>query len=136
MSDPINPDSKPNSAPEPTPYASAPEPTPYAAPEQSPYASNNAYAGAAPAKTPVLSLISLIAGILGILAGFVGWGLLFAIAAVVLGHLGQRKEKAAKGMWLTGLITGYAGILLNVIILGAAVLLVIVGINSSDYQVN
>jgi hypothetical protein len=126
MSDPLNPDSKPNAAPEPTPYAAAPEPNPYA--------SSNAYTGAAaPAKTPVLSLISLIAGILGVLAGFVGWGLVFSIGAVVLGHLGQRKEKHAKGMWLTGLITGYAGILLNLVILVGAVLLVMVGINSGDF---
>jgi predicted lipid-binding transport protein (Tim44 family) len=109
-----------------------PEPTSYAAPEPTPYSSYNQQ----PAKAPVLSIISLIAGILGVLAGFVGWGLLFSIGAVVLGHLGQRKEKAAKGMWLTGLITGYAGVLLNILVLGAAVLLVMVGLNSSDFQVN
>jgi ABC-type phosphate transport system permease subunit len=128
MSDPVNPDSKPAAAPEPTPYASAPEPTPYAA--GNPYSSS-----AAPAKTAVLSLISLIAGILGIILGFFGWGALFSIGAVVLGHMGQRKEKHAKAMWLTGLITGYAGILLNLLIVGAVVLALVLGLSAAEsYQ--
>lgn len=78
-------------------------------------------------KSPVLSIISMISGIVGLLLAYFAFGLLFAIAAVVLGHLGQRKEKAAKGFWLTGLITGYLGVLANValiivsaIVLGAA----------------
>jgi hypothetical protein len=78
--------------------------------------------GAAPAKSPVLSIISLITGILGVVTGFFGWGLLFSIAAVVLGHLGKKKEPAARGFWLTGLITGYVGIAVNVVILGLAIL--------------
>jgi hypothetical protein len=73
---------------------------------------------AEPQSTPVLSIISLIGGIVAVLlAFFLGWipfvgaiiALLVAIAAVVLGHLGQRREVAAKGFWLTGLITGYVG---------------------------
>jgi hypothetical protein len=35
----------------------------------------------------------------------------------VLGHLGQRKEPAARGFWLTGLITGYVGILVNIVVI-------------------
>ncbi|PRY67594.1 hypothetical protein B0I08_106201 [Glaciihabitans tibetensis] len=107
-----------------------PEPMPYAAPEPTPYSSN----GGAPAKSPVLSIISLIAGILGVLAGFIGWGLLFSIGAVVLGHLGQRKEPAAKGMWLTGLITGYAGIVLNLIILAIFIVALMAGISAYDME--
>jgi hypothetical protein len=84
---------------------STPEPQPYAPPP------------IAAAATPVLSIISMIVGILGFLIGFFGLGLLFAIGAVVLGHLGQRKEPAAKGFWLTGLITGYVGILVNVVVI-------------------
>jgi len=88
--------------PEPTPYA---EPTPYTAP-----------VGAPAGKSPILSIISLVAGILGLIAGLTGgWGLLFSIAGVVLGHLGQKRETAAKGFWLTGLITGYVGILANLV---------------------
>jgi hypothetical protein len=72
----------------------------------------------------VLSIISLVAGIIGIL-GFpvvafipiIGGvlGLFIPAAAVVLGFLGRRKEPAAKGFWLTGLITGFVGVLLAII---------------------
>ena len=70
-----------------------------------------------PAPTPTLSIISMIVGILGLLIGFVGGGLLFSVGGVVLGHLGQRKEPAARGFWLTGLITGYVGILINIVVI-------------------
>jgi hypothetical protein len=69
------------------------------------------------APTPSLSIISMILGILGLIIGFVGGGLLFSVGGVVLGHLGQRKEPEARGFWLTGLITGYIGILINVIVI-------------------
>ena len=59
----------------------------------------------------------MISGILGVVIGFIGWGLLFSIGAVVLGHLGQRKERAARGFWITGLITGYLGILVNIVVI-------------------
>ncbi len=50
--------------------------------------------------------------------------LLFSIAAVVLGFMGKKREPSApKWMWLTGLITGWAGIALNLIV-GAILLLV------------
>ena len=136
MSDPVNPDSKPTAAPEPTPYAAAPEPTPYAAapeptpyaaPGANPYASGNPYAGTPAPKVAVLSLISMIVGILGVLGFLSGWGILPALAAVVLGHLGQRKEKQAKALWLTGLITGYVGIALNLLVVGAFVLAIVFG---------
>jgi len=89
--------------------ASGPEVPGYAAP---------AY-GAAPAKkTPVFSLISLIAGIVGLVGfavvflPFIGGVLQLFIpaAAVVLGFIGKSKEPQAKGMWLTGIILGFVGI--------------------------
>ena len=87
---------------------------------------------AAPAKpTPVFSLISLIAGIVGVIGFFVVFipivggimQLIIPAAAVVLGFLGKRKEPAAKGMWLTGIILGFVGIaigLLSLIFWGIA----------------
>jgi hypothetical protein len=69
------------------------------------------------AKSPALSILALIAGILGVLVGVIGAGFLFSVAGVVLGHLGQHKEPEARGFWLTGLITGYLGVVLNVIVL-------------------
>jgi hypothetical protein len=71
----------------------------------------------------VLSIISLITGIVGLLSSFVGWGLIFAIAAIVLGFLGKSKEPAAKGFWLTGIITGFVGIAIAII---AIIVLIII----------
>lgn len=67
----------------------------------------------APSKT--LSLISMIAGIVGIVLTIFYVGVLFDIAAVVLGFLGRRREPSAKGFWLTGLITGFAGLLFSIL---------------------
>jgi hypothetical protein len=108
-----------------------PEPTPYASPEPTPYASYNQQPVS---KTPVLSIISMITGIIGVVGFLIGWGILPAIAAVVLGHLGQRKEKQAKGFWLTGLITGYVGILLNIIVIVLAVLVLMAGFSAYELQ--
>jgi hypothetical protein len=102
--------------PEPTPAAS----TPYSPPP------------GAPNPSPVLSIIAMVAGILGLVIGLFGWGLLFSIGGVVLGHLGQRKEPAAKGFWLTGLITGYVGILLNLIVIGIWIALFVAAFNAGD----
>jgi hypothetical protein len=70
-----------------------------------------------------LSLISLIAGIVGLVGFFVVFipivggimQLIIPAAAVVLGFLGRRKEPAAKGMWLTGIILGFAGLAIAVL---------------------
>ncbi|KQO97340.1 hypothetical protein ASF30_12860 [Leifsonia sp. Leaf264] len=68
----------------------------------------------------MLSLISLIAGIIGVAGALaVVWipiaggilQLFIPAAAVVLGFLGRKKEPASKGMWLTGIILGFVGIL-------------------------
>jgi uncharacterized membrane protein YedE/YeeE len=77
------------------------------------------------AASPSLSIISMILGILGFVIGFVGGGLLFSIGAVVLGHLGQRKEPAARGFWITGLVTGYVGVLINVAVVAVWIAVVI-----------
>ena len=86
-------------------------------PDPAPYSKPIPPAAGTSAPTPSLSIISMILGILGLIIGFVGGGLLFSVGGVVLGHLGQRKEPEARGFWLTGLITGYIGILINVIVI-------------------
>jgi uncharacterized SAM-binding protein YcdF (DUF218 family) len=79
------------------------QPTP---PPSTPYAS-----APAPAKSPILSILSLIFGILSVLMGlFPFFSLLPGAAGVILGFLGRRKEPRAKGMWLTGIITGFVGV--------------------------
>ena len=95
-----------------------------AAPGQ--YAPAGGYAPAAPVKQ-TLSLIGFIAGLAGLLfALFGGWGLLFSIAAVVLSMMGKKRElQAPKWMWLTGIITGWVGIALNLIIGGIVLFLTV-----------
>jgi hypothetical protein len=111
MTDPTTPP-----VPEPTPVT--PEPSPYVSPEPTPYA-------AAPAtKAPILSILSLVAGIIGILGfavvflPFVGsiLGLPIPAAAIVLGLIGKKKEPtASKGLWLTGIILGAVGIVIAIV---------------------
>lgn len=105
MTDPNVPN---NEQPQTPPPAAAPVPpaAPYA--QQAPY-------GAPAQKSPVLSIISLIAGILGLVLSWTGWVLLISVAAIVLGFLGKKKEPAAKGMWLTGLILGFVGAVIGLI---------------------
>ncbi len=82
-------------------------------------------AGSVPsgAKAPVLSIISLVAGILSFLGGaivfipFVGsvLQLFLPVGAIVLGFLGKAKEPhASKGLWLTGIILGFVGLLIAI----------------------
>lgn len=108
-------------APPPPGYGAPTPPAPgYGAPAQPAYgAPANAYLGAPPAKQPLLSILSLVAGLIGLIgfpvvafipiAGGI-FGLFIPAAAIVLGFLGQKKEPAAKGFWLTGIITGFVGI--------------------------
>ncbi|WP_144672201.1 DUF4190 domain-containing protein [Arthrobacter sp. U41] len=61
-----------------------------------------------------LSIASLCCGI----ATFVGLGffLLPQLAAVILGHMALKREPAGKGMAIAGLVMGYVGIALTVLI--------------------
>jgi hypothetical protein len=90
----------------PDPYAAPAYPT--APPAYAPAGNANPYAPTGPVEPKGLSITSMILGIVGLLS--VGFGLLISIAAVVTGHLGQRRQPTAKPFWLTGLITGYIGI--------------------------
>jgi len=60
-------------------------------------------------------ILSLILGIVGLLASAVAAGLVFGIAAAILGHQSLRHEPAARSMAIAGLITGYAGIAISVV---------------------
>src|SRR6195952_680592 len=84
-------------------------------------------------KSPVLSILSLIFGILGVLLSLFlfGSGVLPGAAAVVLGFLGRSKEPQAKGMWLTGIITGFVAVGLAIIVwIGLAVIFGVASANS------
>ena len=98
------------SAPPAAPYG-APA-APYGAPAapyggQQPY-SPGAYAPAGPAQG--LSLAAMITGIAGAFLSLFAFGFLPALAAVILGHIASKRQPYAKPFWLTGIITGYAGI--------------------------
>jgi hypothetical protein len=122
----------------PSPYAQPPyAQSPYGAPapygQQQPYAQPpyggqpqygqpgtpfNAYGQPAyyglPPEPKGLSIASLCCGI----ATFVGLGffLLPQLAAVILGHMALKREPSGKGMAIAGLVMGYVGIALTVLI--------------------
>jgi uncharacterized membrane protein HdeD (DUF308 family) len=86
------------------------QPTP---PPSTPYTGVSRPAGT----TPILSILSLIGGILGILSSFFWIGLLFGAAGAVLGFIARRKEPQAKGLWLTGIITGIIGFVISLVVI-------------------
>lgn len=113
----------------PSPYAQQPyAQPPYSAPGQQPYGAPaqygqpgtpfNAYGQPAyyglPPEPKGLSIASLCCGI----ATFVGLGffLLPQLAAVILGHMALKREPSGKGMAIAGLVMGYVGIALTVLI--------------------
>jgi hypothetical protein len=71
-----------------------------------------------------LSIASMITGISSILLSFVAFGFLPGVAAVVTGHMAQKKQPYGRPFWLTGLITGYISVAIGLI----ALLFVIAGI--------
>lgn len=62
-----------------------------------------------------LSILSVVFGVVGLIASVFAVGLIFALAAVVLGHLALEREPAARSMAIAGLATGYAGIAISVV---------------------
>ena len=112
------------SQPAASPYGQPPSPygqsqynqTPY---QQQPYGQQNPYGQPAyyamPTQPKGLSIASMCCGI----ATFIGFGffILPQIAAVVLGHLALNREPASKGMAIAGLIMGYVGVAITVVVL-------------------
>ena len=78
-------------------------------PTEPPYV---APAGAA-AKSPILSILALVGGGLGVLS--CGYGAIFGIAGIVLGVLGRKKEPNGKGLALAGIILGAVSLVLGAI---------------------
>ena len=74
--------------------------------------------------------------VLGIAGIVLGLGLILGIAAVITGHMASKREPHAKGFWTTGLITGYVGIALGILlglILIASVLLPLIALSTYGY---
>ena len=147
-----NADDQPNSSVPPippVPNEPAASASPYAPPAGSPAAQSPqaapAYSSAQPTYTPNqqnpyqpgvagpprgLSITSMVLGIVGVLFG--GFGLLISIAAVITGHMGQRRQPYAKPFWLTGIITGYFGILIGLVVTGLFIFLIVLGVSQGD----
>jgi hypothetical protein len=91
------------------PYAAqAQAQQPYGQAAQSPYYAAAGYGQPMPPRG--LSIASMVCGIVGVVLSFFFVGFLPALAGVILGHIGRKKEPAARGFSLTGLITGYVGL--------------------------
>lgn len=129
--EPVNPYAAAPTAPPapPNPYASAPAApaapaNPYAAAPGGPAAPGApqpySYGPYVPQPPKGLSIASMILGIVAVV--FCGTLFLVSVAAVVTGHIASKRQPYAKGMWLTGIIGGYAGIALG-LLWGAATLL-------------
>ena len=90
----------------------------YGAPGQ-PGTSFNAYGQpgyyGVPAEPKGLSIASLCCGIAA-LVGF-GFFLLPQIAAVILGHMALTREPAGRGMAIAGLVLGYVGIAITILVI-------------------
>ncbi len=89
------------------------QPSPYAQP-----GGYNAYGQPAYYAVPApksLSIASMCCGI----AALVGFGvfLLPQVAAVILGHLALRREPAGRGMAIAGLVMGYVGIAVTILVM-------------------
>jgi hypothetical protein len=95
---------------------------------------------ATPAKMNVLALVGMILALVGlVLSLIVGWfpGVggyfgLFSLAGVILSHIGMKqistRSETGRGFAITGIVTGYVGLLFAVIqIVIAIVVLVFVG---------
>lgn len=106
------------SMPPPEPAGEIPVPSPYA--PQSPYAGPNPYAqqgqvGYAAAPPRGLSITSMVLGIVGLVGFFLGGGLL-SVGAVIFGHIGLKREPAGRGMAIAGIVTGYVGIGIGILL--------------------
>ncbi|MEI2277592.1 DUF4190 domain-containing protein [Paenarthrobacter ilicis] len=118
----------------PSPYGQPPSPYQQQAFGQQPYGQPNPYGQPAyyamQAEPKGLSIASMCCGI----AIFVGFGffILPQIAAVILGHLGLKREPAGKGMAIAGLVMGYIGVALTVIF--GIIFFMAIGASTSRYN--
>ena len=90
------------------------------------------YSAVQPATPKTLSLIGMIAGIVGALA--IGWFVPASIAALVLGYMGKKREGLpARGFWLTAIITGWVGVAITVLgTIGFIAIFVIAGTSGTS----
>lgn len=78
----------------------------------------------------VLAIVSMVAGIIGVVTG--GMLLVPQIAAIICGHLALRREPHMRGIAIAGLVTGY--LMLGFIVLGALFFIVVLTTSFSSYS--
>jgi len=109
----------------PNPYAESTTPPGYVQPD--PYATPApAYAPTSqpgyqyayqPAPAKGLAITSMVLGIVAILTSFCWFvGLVSGIVAVITGHLAIRRQPQARGFAIAGLITGYSGAAISLLV--------------------
>lgn len=110
---------QPGGQPAHDPYAAPAQPSAaYQAPHSS--AGQAQYAVAAP-PSKILSILSLVAGIVSIIGG--SWTFLIPVAGIVLGFIGLNKEPHAKPLAVWGIILSALSILLVIIAIVASAFL-------------
>lgn len=67
----------------------------------------------------VLSIVSLVAGIIGLVSG--GMLLVPEIVAIICGHMALKREPHMRGVAIGGLVTGYLAMLFVVVVAGLLV---------------
>ena len=68
-------------------------------------------------RSRLISVLALIAAVVGAAISFTGWGFLLPIAGIVLGIIGARREKGARALWLTAILLGIVGLVVSVVAL-------------------
>lgn len=103
---------------------------PYAAPSYTPGTYAHGYY-AAPQQPKGLGIASMVTGIVGVFFSLgYGLGLFPAIAAIITGHLAQKRQPHARGFWIAGLVTGYVGLFLSLIGVGLLILIIVLAVSS------
>lgn len=126
---PTNPPPGPGAPPEPPLVDDGvPRATPYGASADAPYGAAASTTGYSTV-SQTLSLTSFIVGLASLVFCWVPvLGLLGAIAAIVIGFMARKREpNAPKWMWLVGIISGFASIVLGLLILIPILLLLAFG---------
>ena len=61
----------------------------------------------------LLSILSLVGGIISVIISAAGWGIILPIVAIVLGLLGRARERSGKRIWLTGVLLSIAALVVS-----------------------
>jgi hypothetical protein len=132
---PAVPISPPSVPPTVDPYAaSTPPPPAYGAPSYAPAYQAGYYGAPQPPKG--LAIASMVLGIAGVFFSlWYGLGLFPSIAAIITGHMAQKRQPHAKGFWIAGLVTGYVGLLLSLIGVGLLILVIVLATNAANNPV-